>query len=203
MFDSGRRGVQGMIIAEHVRPAYGRERDEGKKLTNMRTTASDEMIILEPPSDHLGAALEYIEDDELIEVTPSSLRREASLGASEPAQAARSEKRALSESKAQGTVPEFGLRRKPQPEGGMLAASRRRMVAQARERRCSTGSSENSKRTRNSTEDFYDELDERSRRRRYDEDDYDDLDDEFDEGKRRLPAQKGRKENGIGTRDWC
>ena len=44
-----------------------------KKLSNMRTTASDEMIMLEPPRQvTLELALEYIEDDELIEVTPSS-----------------------------------------------------------------------------------------------------------------------------------
>jgi GTP-binding protein len=46
-----------------------------KKLTNMRTTASDEMIRLEPPRQiTLELALEYIEDDELIEVTPGAIR---------------------------------------------------------------------------------------------------------------------------------
>jgi GTP-binding protein len=46
-----------------------------KKLTNMRTTASDEMILLETPRQvTLELALEYIEDDELIEITPSSIR---------------------------------------------------------------------------------------------------------------------------------
>ena len=46
-----------------------------KKLTNMRTTASDENIKLEPPRRiTLELALEFIEDDELIEVTPSGIR---------------------------------------------------------------------------------------------------------------------------------
>jgi len=65
----------------------------------MRTTASDEMIILEPPRQMtLELALEYIEDDELIEVTPSSLRlRKRLLGANDRRKLARSEKRALSE----------------------------------------------------------------------------------------------------------
>ena len=44
---------------------------KAKKLTNMRTTATDENIKLEPPRDlTLELALEFIEDDELIEVTP-------------------------------------------------------------------------------------------------------------------------------------
>jgi GTP-binding protein len=46
-----------------------------KKLTNMRSKSSDENIQLEPPRElTLEAALEYIEDDELIEVTPRSIR---------------------------------------------------------------------------------------------------------------------------------
>ena len=46
-----------------------------KKLTNMRSKSSDENISLEPPRElTLEAALEYIEDDELIEVTPQNIR---------------------------------------------------------------------------------------------------------------------------------
>lgn len=46
-----------------------------KKLTNMRSKASDEAIILEPPRDiTLELALEYIGPDELVEVTPKSVR---------------------------------------------------------------------------------------------------------------------------------
>ena len=46
-----------------------------KKLTNMRTTSSDENIKLEPPRQiTLELALEFIQDDELIEVTPDAIR---------------------------------------------------------------------------------------------------------------------------------
>ena len=46
-----------------------------KKLTNMRTTASDENIKLEPRRlITLELVLEFIEDDELIEVTPEAIR---------------------------------------------------------------------------------------------------------------------------------
>jgi GTP-binding protein len=75
---------EGMIVGEHVRPGdLDVNASKEKKLTNMRTTASDEMIILEPPRlVTLELALEYIEDDELIEVTPSSVRlRKRALGA--------------------------------------------------------------------------------------------------------------------------
>jgi GTP-binding protein len=67
---------EGMIVAEHVRPGdLDVNATKEKKLTNMRTTASDEMVILEPPRQvTLELALEYIEDDELIEVTPASVR---------------------------------------------------------------------------------------------------------------------------------
>src|SRR5712691_10005345 len=91
---------EGMVVGEHVRPGdMDVNATKEKKLTNMRTTAADEMIILEPPRQvTLELALEYIEDDELIEVTPSSLRlRKRMLGATDRRKLARSEKRALSE----------------------------------------------------------------------------------------------------------
>jgi GTP-binding protein len=48
---------------------------KAKKLTNIRTTAADEKLILTPPRRlSLEAALEFINDDELLEVTPESLR---------------------------------------------------------------------------------------------------------------------------------
>jgi GTP-binding protein len=83
---------EGMIVGEHVRPG---DLDvnviKGKKLTNMRTTASDENIQLEPPRQiTLELALEYIEDDELIEVTPAAIRlRKRALGAIERKKQAR------------------------------------------------------------------------------------------------------------------
>ena len=67
---------EGMIVGEN-----GRDKDvpvnpsREKKLTNMRASGSDENVVLKPPRDmSLEAALEYIEDDELVEVTPESIR---------------------------------------------------------------------------------------------------------------------------------
>ena len=83
---------EGMIVGESARPDdIDVNAAKEKKLTNMRTTASDEMIILEPPRQvSLELALEYIEDDELIEVTPSSVRlRKRALGATERRKLAR------------------------------------------------------------------------------------------------------------------
>ena len=91
---------EGMIVGEHARAGdMDVNATKEKKLTNMRTTASDEMIMLEPPRQvTLEAALEYIEDDELIEVTPASLRlRKRLLGGTERRKLARSEKRAALE----------------------------------------------------------------------------------------------------------
>jgi GTP-binding protein len=46
-----------------------------KKLTNMRASGSDRNILLKPPRIlTLEAALEYIDDDELVEITPSGIR---------------------------------------------------------------------------------------------------------------------------------
>jgi GTP-binding protein len=67
---------EGMIVGENAR-----DNDlvvnptKEKKLTNIRAAGSDENIILKPPRQlFLEAALEYIEDDELVEITPSSIR---------------------------------------------------------------------------------------------------------------------------------
>ncbi len=67
---------EGMVVGE-----YNKDTDipvnvcREKKLSNMRTTASDKNIILKPPRDmSLELALEYIEDDELVEITPKNIR---------------------------------------------------------------------------------------------------------------------------------
>lgn len=67
---------EGMIVGVH-----SRDNDlvvnviKGKQLTNMRASGSDENIILTPPIKHsLEQALEFIEDDELVEVTPHFIR---------------------------------------------------------------------------------------------------------------------------------
>ncbi len=67
---------QGMIIGENSRPGdMDVNPTKEKKLTNMRSKASDENVQLEPPRElTLEGALEYIEDDELIEVTPGAIR---------------------------------------------------------------------------------------------------------------------------------
>jgi GTP-binding protein len=66
----------GMIVGENARPG---DMDvnvcKEKKLTNMRTTSSDENIKLEPPRElTLELALEFIAEDELIEVVPDAIR---------------------------------------------------------------------------------------------------------------------------------
>src|SRR3954464_4231747 len=67
---------EGQVVAENAR-----DNDlvvnptTAKKLSNMRTTGSDENIILKPARKMtLEQALEYIEEDELVEVTPNSIR---------------------------------------------------------------------------------------------------------------------------------
>ena len=67
---------EGMIIGENSRvDDMDVNPTKEKKLTNMRSKASDENIQLEPPRElTLEGALEYIEDDELIEVTPQAIR---------------------------------------------------------------------------------------------------------------------------------
>ena len=67
---------EGQVVAENAR-----DNDmvvnptTAKQLTNMRTTSSDENIILKPARKMtLEQALEYIEEDELVEATPQSIR---------------------------------------------------------------------------------------------------------------------------------
>ncbi len=89
---------EGMIVGENSRvDDMDVNVTREKKLSNMRTTASDVMIRLETPRDiTLELALEYIEEDELIEVTPAAIRlRKRALEAIERKKAARAS-RALS-----------------------------------------------------------------------------------------------------------
>jgi GTP-binding protein len=72
----GQEVYEGMIVGENAR-----DNDltvnpcREKKLTNMRASGSDENVILKPPRIlYLEAALEYIEDDELVEITPQTIR---------------------------------------------------------------------------------------------------------------------------------
>jgi GTP-binding protein len=72
----GDEAYGGMIVGENSRTDdMDVNVSKEKKLTNMRTTASDENIKLEPPRRiTLELGLEFIEDDELIEVTPDAIR---------------------------------------------------------------------------------------------------------------------------------
>jgi GTP-binding protein len=76
MIEPGWRVYRGMIVGEHTR-----DNDleinvlKGKQLTNIRTTSKDEAVRLTPPIKMtLEKALSYIEDDELVEITPKSIR---------------------------------------------------------------------------------------------------------------------------------
>jgi GTP-binding protein len=72
----GEKVYQGMIVGEH-----SRDNDleinvlKAKQLTNIRTTSKDEAVRLVPPLKMtLEQMISYIQDDELVEVTPKSLR---------------------------------------------------------------------------------------------------------------------------------
>jgi len=83
---------EGMVAGESARPGdMDVNVTKEKKLTNMRTTASDDHIVLEPPREiTLEYGLEYIEEDELIEVTPKTIRlRKRSLQAIDRKRASR------------------------------------------------------------------------------------------------------------------
>jgi GTP-binding protein len=76
IIEPGWKVYNGMIVGEHTR---GNDLIvnvlKGKKLTNIRTTSKDEAVRLTPPIRMtLEKALAYIEDDELVEVTPRSIR---------------------------------------------------------------------------------------------------------------------------------
>jgi len=76
MIEPGWKVYRGMIVGEHTR-----DNDlevnvlKGKKLTNIRTTSKDEAVRLTPPIRMtLEKAMAYIGDDELVEITPKSIR---------------------------------------------------------------------------------------------------------------------------------
>jgi GTP-binding protein len=87
---------EGMVVAENAR---GDDMDvnpcKEKKLTNMRASGSDKNILLKPPRLlTLEIALEYIETDELVEITPSKIRiRKKQLSAESRKRAERSGKK--------------------------------------------------------------------------------------------------------------
>jgi len=74
--EPGEEVYVGMIIGEHSRPNDLEVNPiKGKNLTNVRASGSDDAIKLTPPIKmNLERALEWIEEDELVEVTPKSIR---------------------------------------------------------------------------------------------------------------------------------
>jgi GTP-binding protein len=72
----GTRVYEGMIIGENARPVdLDVNAVKEKKLTNMRASTADEAMRLVPPKElSLEQALEFIADDELVEVTPETIR---------------------------------------------------------------------------------------------------------------------------------
>jgi len=74
--EPGQPVYEGQIVAENARDNdMPVNPTTAKKLSNMRTTSSDENIILKPARKMtLEQALEYIEEDELVEATPQSIR---------------------------------------------------------------------------------------------------------------------------------
>jgi len=74
--EPGIKVYEGMIIGENSRPTdMDVNVTKEKKQTNMRASSADEAIRLVPPRKHgLEQAIEFINDDELVEVTPSSIR---------------------------------------------------------------------------------------------------------------------------------
>ena len=72
----GTRVYEGMLVGENARPVdLDVNAIKEKKLTNMRASSADEAMRLVPVKDlSLEQALEFIADDELVEVTPKSIR---------------------------------------------------------------------------------------------------------------------------------
>lgn len=66
---------EGMVIGASAKETMTVNPTKGKQLTNMRSSGADEAINLTPPVDMtLERALEYIDEDEYVEVTPENVR---------------------------------------------------------------------------------------------------------------------------------
>jgi GTP-binding protein len=93
--EPGTRVYRGMIVGEHTR---GNDLEinvlKGKKLTNMRASGKDDAVLLTPPIKlTLERAIAFIDEDEMVEVTPKSIRlRKAIL---DPHERKRSERRSV------------------------------------------------------------------------------------------------------------
>ena len=74
--EPGTKVYEGMIVGEHAKDNdISVNACRAKKLTNVRAAGSDENVLLKPPRRmSIEEALEYIEEDELLEVTPLTYR---------------------------------------------------------------------------------------------------------------------------------
>jgi GTP-binding protein len=74
--DPGDKVYEGLILGEHSRQSdLDVNPIKEKKLTNIRAAGKDDAMLLIPPRRmSLEQAIAYIEDDELVEVTPSAIR---------------------------------------------------------------------------------------------------------------------------------
>jgi GTP-binding protein len=102
LIEPGWKVYRGMIVGEHTR---GNDLEvnvlKGKKLTNIRTHSKDEAVRLTPPIQMtLEKALAYIADDELVEVTPKSIRLRKKL--LDPNERKKEERRKVAEGVASG-----------------------------------------------------------------------------------------------------
>ncbi|MFL5257607.1 MAG: translational GTPase TypA, partial [Rhodopila sp.] len=72
----GDKVYQGMILGEHSRESDLEVNPiKEKKLTNIRAAGKDDAMLLIPPRRmSLEQAIAYVEDDELVEVTPTAIR---------------------------------------------------------------------------------------------------------------------------------
>ena len=106
---------EGMVVGENARAEdLDVNATKEKKLTNMRSSTADELVRLIPPRPlSLEQALEFIREDECVEVTPASIRlRKVELSGSKRQQAA--------SRKASGLAlfcPPSGLAAEPDPAG--------------------------------------------------------------------------------------
>ncbi len=94
--EPGMETYEGMIVGEHSRPEdLDVNACREKKLTNMRTSTADELVRLDRPRiPNLDEALEFVREDECVEVTPGAVRlRKVSLSSHERVRVMRASRR--------------------------------------------------------------------------------------------------------------
>jgi GTP-binding protein len=94
--EPGMETYEGMIVGEHSRAEdLDVNACREKKLTNMRTSTADELVRLDRPKiPNLDEALEFVREDECVEVTPGAVRlRKANLSSHDRLRAMRAGRR--------------------------------------------------------------------------------------------------------------